>query len=136
MDRISREEESLDAETTIAQVRAQVADFIRERDWEKFHNPKDLASAIAIEASELQELFLWKSGRDLTDLMAEAGSRAKLEQELADVLIYCLSMANQCGVDVSDAIASKLELNRTKYPTSRAFGRADKYTSYAPEVKE
>lgn len=94
--------------------------FCREREWEPFHNGKDLAAAIAIEAGELQEAFLWKKPED--------AKPEKVREELADVLIYALRMASRYGFDVDEMVREKLRRNGEKYPVEKAKGRADKYT--------
>jgi len=119
-----------DAETTLLSLRARVATFVRERDWEQFHNAKDLASAIAIEAAELMELFLWKTPTEAEFVAADPDSRRRIAEELADVLILCLSLANGLEIDVADAVIAKVELNEAKYPPHLARGKADKYTNY------
>lgn len=97
-----------------------VAKFCDERDWSQFHNGKDLASAIAIEAAELQEAFLWKTA-------AEAKPE-KIKEELADVFIFALRMAERYGLDVAEIVKSKLALNAAKYPAEKCRGTAKKYT--------
>ncbi len=97
--------------------------FRDERDWAKFHNPKDLAISISLEASELLEVFQW-SGMDL-----EAPDKAnRTRQELADVAIYCIYMADALGIDLACAISDKIDANGGKYPTDKARGNARKYT--------
>lgn len=93
--------------------------FRDERDWEKFHNSKDLALALSIEASELLELFLWKENENF--------NKSKLEDELADVMMYAILLANKNNIDLNSIILSKLEKNKEKYPVERAKGRSDKY---------
>jgi len=93
--------------------------FRDDRDWKQFHNAKDLALAIAIEAGELNELFLWKT--------ANEANREKLKKELADVLIYALLLAHTEGLDVVSIIREKLEENSRKYPVDKAKGTAKKY---------
>lgn len=93
--------------------------FNKDRDWEQFHNPKDLAIALNIESSELLELFLWKRGEDL-DI-------EKLKDELADVFTYAFNLADKFGLSVTDIIESKLVKNAEKYPLDRAKGNSKKY---------
>lgn len=119
-----------DAETTLLSLRRKVAAFVRERDWEQFHNAKDLAVAIAIEAAELMAPMLWKSPVEVDALVNDAFSRQQLEDELADVLILCLSLANRLEIDVAEAVSRKMMANAAKYPTRLARGKAEKYTSY------
>ncbi|KMQ64503.1 nucleotide pyrophosphohydrolase [Chryseobacterium angstadtii] len=93
--------------------------FRDDRDWEQFHNSKDLALALSIEASELLEVFLWKKEEDF--------SRDKLEEELADVFMYGLLLAHKNNVDINSIILRKLQKNDEKYPVNKAKGKADKY---------
>jgi len=93
--------------------------FRDERDWEKFHNSKDLALALSIEASELLELFLWKENENF--------NKSKLEDELADVMMYAILLANKNNIDLNSIILSKIEKNKEKYPVEKAKGRSNKY---------
>lgn len=95
-------------------------DFRNERDWEQFHNPKDLALAINVEAGELLELFLWKS--------AEQANVEKIKEELADVLAYSLLLADKYGFDVKQIVMEKIRKNDQKYPVDKSKGTAKKYT--------
>jgi NTP pyrophosphatase (non-canonical NTP hydrolase) len=103
----------------IKDITAALLKFRDERDWQQFHNSKDLAAAISIEAAELQELFLWKGN--------EEADRGKLKAELADILSYCLLLAEKHGLDVAQIIKEKIEANSLKYPVSKAKGSAKKY---------
>ena len=94
--------------------------FTEERDWAQFHNAKDLALAISIEASELNECFLWKS--------ADEGNVDKIKDELADILIYALLFADKYNFDLNEIISQKLDKNENKYPVDKAKGNAKKYT--------
>lgn len=96
--------------------------FREERDWVQFHNPKDLAISINLEASELLEVFQW-SGADLD----VAGKRAQATEELADVVIYCIYMADRLGVDLATIVSEKIDADATKYPVDKARGNAKKY---------
>ncbi len=93
--------------------------FRDERDWAQFHNAKDLATGLSIEASELLECFLWKDSK-LAD-------QAKVREELADVLVYALILAHESKIDIPSAIRDKLAKNTIKYPVDKSRGRADKY---------
>lgn len=119
-----------DTEITIGAIRARVAAFVRARDWERFHNPKDLANAIAIEAAELLELFLWKGDREVDEATQSADTRQRIEEEMADIVILCLSLANRLEIDIADAVASKIAVNEAKYPSDVVRGQAHKYTYY------
>lgn len=93
------------------------------RNWEQFHNTKDLAIALAIEAGELNELFLWK-----TPEQAEEVDKEKVADELADVLVYALMLAQKQGFDVEEIVMRKMHKNGEKYPVEKAKGNATKYT--------
>ncbi len=112
----------VDGTTTIGALRARVRQFVRERDWERYHLPKDLAIAISIEASELLERFLWREPVPAANLSPE--ERSAIAEELADVVIYGLSLADVLEVDLSDAIRAKLKKDETRYPADRFRGRA------------
>ena len=100
-----------------------VIQFRDDRDWKQFHTPKDLAISMNLEAAELLELFQW-SGTDLEC----AEKREKLREELADVLSYCILMADVCGFDLDEIMNEKVSKNEAKYPVEKAYGKADKYT--------
>lgn len=100
-----------------------VLKFRDDRNWRQFHTPKDLAISMNLEAAELLELFQW-SGADL----ACAYNRDKLRQELADVLSYCILMADVCGFDLDEIMNEKVSQNEAKYPVEKAWGSAAKYT--------
>jgi dCTP diphosphatase len=116
-----------DASTTIAELKSRVLTFVRERDWEQFHSPKNLSMALAAEAGELMEHFLWTTpdeSRGITD----PARRDRIADELADVVIYALEFANITGLDIAAAIGSKMAANAKKYPVEKSRGRAEKYT--------
>lgn len=94
--------------------------FRDERDWQQFHNPKDLSLALSIEAAELLEQFLWKS--------PEQADVSKVKEELADVIAYALLLADSYNLDVERIVLDKIALNEQKYPISKAKGTAKKYT--------
>ena len=97
--------------------------FREERDWAQFHNPKDLALSISLEAAELLEVFQW-SGTDL-EVSAKSG---RVKEELADVAIYCIYLADKLGVNLADIISDKVDANREKYPIEKSRGNSRKYT--------
>lgn len=117
-----------DAETRIEELKQRVLAFARERDWGQFHSPKNLSMALAAEAAELMENFLWATPEDSRVLARDPRKRDAIEQELADIVIYALQFANQTGIDVAAAIATKMEINARKYPVEKSRGRSDKYT--------
>lgn len=99
--------------------------FARERDWEQFHSPKNLAMAMIVEAGELVEQFQWLTEQQSQTL--DPSRREQVAQELADVLIYLVRLADRLEIDLLDAAARKIELNSRKYPVERARGSARKY---------
>ena len=111
---------------TIEEIQDRIRKFRDERDWMQFHNPKDMAAALAIEAAELQEIFLWQTG-DAIEATATA-KRERIEEEIADVAVYLLELADNLGVDLPKAIESKLAKNALKYPVEKAKGSNAKYT--------
>ena len=108
----------------MAHLRQRVAEFVAARDWEQFHVPKNLSIAIAVEAAELMEHFQWLTHEQAAAAMQDEARRAAVADELADVLIYVLSLANALGVDVSAAVLSKLERNERRFPIEAWRGRA------------
>lgn len=112
-----------DNDTTIGELREHIAGFIRERDWEQFHDPKNLAMSIAIEAAELMEHFQWERNDQLPALLEDPAKRQEIEEELADVACYYLSLANNLKVDLAEAIEKKILKNAEKYPAGEYRGR-------------
>lgn len=104
-----------DNSTNIQSLKDKVLEFVQERNWDDFHNPKNLAMSIAIEAGELMEIFQWLNEEEANNIM-KSDERVHLQEELADVIIYCLSMANRLDIDVSTAIEDKIKKNGLKYP--------------------
>lgn len=102
----------------------QILRFRDDRNWKQFHNPKDLAISITLEASELLEVFQW-SGEDIncTEKMD------KIREELADVVNYCVLMADACGLDLDEIIQAKIRRNNEKYPVEKAYGSKEKYNN-------
>ena len=120
--------ELTDSTTTVAELKARVLAFVQARDWEQFHSPKNLSMALAAETGELMEHFLWATPEQSQALAADPAKRAKIADELADVVVYALEFANITGIDVAAAIETKMRANALKYPVEKARGRADKYT--------
>lgn len=117
-----------DSTTTVAEMRRKVLSFVHERDWEQFHSPKNLSMALAAEAGELMEHFLWTESKASLAAAHDAKKRPAIEAEIADVVIYALEFANICGIDLAAAVEAKMQANARKYPVEKARGRADKYT--------
>jgi len=104
---------------TIKKLIEEIISFRDERDWKQFHNTKDLAIALSIEASELNEILLWTNNESI--------DKNKLSEELADVFIYALLIAEKHDLDIKEIILEKLALNAKKYPINKSHGKADKY---------
>lgn len=109
----------MDIEKLVQEVEA----FISERDWDRFHTPKELSTALSIEVAELQELLLWKSDEDVEAALNDEEYRRLMNEELADVLIYTLMLCSKLGVRPAAAVKEKLRLNEEKYPASKYSGR-------------
>jgi dCTP diphosphatase len=110
---------------TLESLRLQLARFAAERDWEQFHNPKNLAMALAGEAGEVLEHFQWLTPEQAANLPADA--RAEVALECADVLLFLLRLCDRLDIDLAQAAQKKLALNAKKYPVEKAKGRATKY---------
>ncbi len=102
---------------------ARIKTFCDERDWSQFHDPKNLAISLQLEASEVLELFQWTKDNEL-----KKGGREKIEDELADVFYWLLMLANHYKVDIADVLEKKMVKNEEKYPVEKAKGRSDKYS--------
>lgn len=103
----------------------QVLKFRDDRNWKQFHNPKDLALSISLEAAELLEVFQWSG----SDTVCES-KKDKIKEELADVLVYCIHMADACGLDMDEIIQEKMKSNNEKYPVEKAKDTAKKYDEF------
>lgn len=102
--------------------------FRDEREWGQFHNPKDLAIAISLEAGELLEHFLWKNGDEIGGRVAS--HRDEIRDEIADIGIYLVELADILGIDLLEAMERKMEKNGEKYPVERVKGSSKKYSEY------
>jgi NTP pyrophosphatase (non-canonical NTP hydrolase) len=109
----------------IAKLIAEIRQFSEERDWRQFHDPKNLASAVSVEAAELLELFMWLTPEQSRKLPEDKLQNAR--DEIGDVLICLLNLADQLGIDAVDAALQKMKKNRAKYPVDKAKGLAKKY---------
>jgi dCTP diphosphatase len=99
----------------IKELRDELRRFVDERDWNKYHHPKELAISIAIEAAELLEIFQWDEKTDIQDIKSDDRAMSKIKEEIADVVMYVLCLSNQLDLDLSEAVLKKLEKNRAKY---------------------
>jgi len=118
----------MEHDETLARMTAGLLAFREARDWRQFHNPKDQALSLSLEAAELLELMQWKNGAELDEHLR--ANREKLAAELADVLGWVLLIAHDQDIDLQEAFWSKLQENERKYPVDRARGSAAKYTEY------
>ena len=100
-------------------LKQKIVKFTQERDWDQFHNGKDLALALSIEAAELNEAFLWKDAKDV--------NIDKVKEELADIFNYAILMADKYNLDIKQIVLDKLRRNAEKYPVEKAYGSAKKY---------
>ena len=116
-----------DDSTTLAALKERVKKFVDDRDWAKYHNPKDVAVSITIEAAELVEIFQWVKDAEVGTVTGDSGKMQKLKDELADVMIYCVSLANVLDIDIGQAILHKIAKNEGKYPVDRIKGNYRKY---------
>jgi len=101
--------------------------FAAERDWDQFHTPKNLATSISVEAAELLELFQWSRGQNGWDEITESPLRSKIENELADILLYVIRFADKAKIDLEAIAERKIALNAEKYPAERFRGSDRKY---------
>ncbi len=118
----SEEKESVD----LNELRDRLRAFNAKRDWDQYHSPKNLATSLVIEAAELAEIFQWLTEEESARLSAE--NRQHAEEEIGDVFLYLLNLADKLGIDPTEAARKKLKLNGKKYPVHKAKGNADKYT--------
>ena len=111
-----------DNKTTIHELKLIVESFVDERDWKQFHNPKNLAMSLSIEAAELMEIFQWLSLDQAREVMKANDTRDNAIDEIADILIYTLAFCNRNNIDISDAIKKKMKKNTRKYPAEKFKG--------------
>lgn len=117
---------------TLETLRETLERFAQEREWERFHTPKNLAMALSVEAAELLECFQWLTPEE--SAAPDARRRLEIEHEMADVLLYLIRLADRLNVDLRAAALRKLELNRAKYPVERVRGQSRKYDEYEDYV--
>jgi NTP pyrophosphatase (non-canonical NTP hydrolase) len=110
------------------QIRSRIRQFRDERDWMQFHNPKNLACSISIEANELLEHFQWCTPEE--SLAIASKKKTEISHEIADVAVYLIELADNLGIDLAEAIAEKMAHNEAKYPADKVRGSSKKYTEY------
>jgi NTP pyrophosphatase (non-canonical NTP hydrolase) len=116
-----------DANTTVAELRQLIADFVAERDWSQFHSPKNVSMALAIEAAELMEHFQWLTIEESREIANDSAKLAEVADEIADVVGYSMALANELDIDLATTIRAKMIKNAQKYPAEKYRGR------YGPE---
>lgn len=104
-----------------------ILNFIKERNWEQFHSPKNLVIAIGAEVGELMECFQWKSDEEINGMIEQENTQ-QIADEIADIYMYLVSLSHSMNIDLENAIQNKLEKNRRKYPIAKSYGSAKKYT--------
>lgn len=119
----------MDNKTTLEELKNEVKNFCEKRDWDQFHNPKELAIGISTEANELLQIFRFKSEEDMKKMM-DSEKREEIEEELADVLYFVLRFAQMNNIDLSSAVLNKIEKNDKKYPADKVKGCNKKYNEY------
>lgn len=113
---------------TLDDIRHRAAEFARERDWQQFQSPKNLAMALSVEAAELLEHFQWLTQEQ--SLALDESTKAAVADEIADVQLYLVRLADELGIDIISAVAVKADKNELKYPADKVRGSAKKYTHY------
>ncbi|XP_004692038.1 PREDICTED: dCTP pyrophosphatase 1 isoform X1 [Condylura cristata] len=125
---------SFSSEPTLEDIRRLHAEFAAERDWDQFHQPRNLLLALVGEVGELAELFQWKPDEEAGPQAWPPKERAALQEELSDVLIYLVALAARCRVDLPQAVLAKMDINRRRYPAHLSRGSARKYTDLSHGV--
>ncbi len=111
----------------IEEVKKRVSEFARKRDWDQFHSPKNLAMGLAVEAAELMEIFQWLTEEQSKTITGNEEEMARVREEVADVFIYLVRLAEKLGIDIEKEVQRKMELNEKKYPVELSKGNATKY---------
>ena len=119
-----------DSSTTFQQIKNKIKKFVKDRDWEQFHSPKNLSMSLAIEVAELMESFQWLTDKQSQDLKLDKKKKSELEREIADIAIYLLNFCDVMKIDLTKAIDKKLIENSEKYPAKIVKGKAHKYNYY------
>jgi dCTP diphosphatase len=114
----------------IKELQNKVIEFRDKREWAQYHNPKDLAISLSLEAAELLEIFQWKDAGEVDASKLDLETKRRVKEELGDILIYSLTLAHEFGLNPTDIILDKLQINDKKYPAEMVKGKSDKYTAY------
>jgi NTP pyrophosphatase (non-canonical NTP hydrolase) len=128
MNQSNEKQETAVTESDFDRIKKQVRQFVVERDWDQFHSPKNLSMALIVEAAEMVEHFQWLTEEQSSNLSPE--KLAEVEQELADIQVYLISLAEKLKLDLIAAVEKKLVLNAQKYPAEQVRGSSKKYTEY------
>lgn len=123
-----------DQQTSLQDLKERMATFVRERDWQQFHTPKNLSMALAVEVAELMEHFQWLSSEQSQQL--DAVTSQAVAEELADILLYTLSLANSLQIDLSETTLAKLAKNEVRYPREQVRGKAHKSGYYQQQGED
>lgn len=115
-------------DVSLSSLQEKVAQFVKERHWEKFHTPKDVSIAIAVEVAELLEIFQWKTNAEVKKLLKKPRFQNRIHEEIADILIYVLVLSNTLDINLSQVVLQKIKTNKTRYPVHKIKGKATKYT--------
>ena len=116
---------------TIQQLKKDIKKFVKERNWEQFHSPKNLSMSLSIEAAELMEHFQWTNTvEEAVKVLGDTKKRSEIEDEIADIAIYLIDFCNLYGIDLEKSVLRKLKKNAKKYPAKMVKGKSEKYTFY------
>lgn len=115
----------------LTKIKRLLSDFSQSRDWEKFHNAKNLSMAVANEAGELLEIFQWLTEHESDNIKNNPENKIKVEHEIADIMLYLIRLATRLDIDINTALHNKMELNNRKYPAHQVKGSAKKYDEYS-----
>ncbi len=117
----------MDSKTTVKELKNQVQKFCEDRDWDQYHDPKELAIGVSTESGELLDLFRFKSQKQMAEMLNDPERRERIAEELADVLYFVVRFSQRFGFDLSEGLKTKLEKNEKKYPIERSKGSNKKY---------
>ena len=114
----------------LQELQAKVIKFRDKRDWAQYHNPKDLAISLSLEAAELLEIFQWKNADQIEVLKSDSDVHMRVKEELGDIFIYALTLAHEFELDPAEVVLDKISINEKKYPVDKVKGKSTKYTGY------
>lgn len=120
----------MDKNTSIEELKNKVKEFCEERDWNQFHNPKELAIGISSEAGELLQMFRFKNEEQMKEMFENKSKKEEITEEVADVLYFTLRFAEMNNIDLTTALIDKIEKNHKKYPVEKVKGNNNKYNEY------